>query len=84
MKLWLLKAREDLGTDNDPWECWYDKAHGFVIRAEDETTARAIANQSGGDETRVFDAWLSTEYSTCVELTADGESDIIIEDYRNA
>jgi len=85
MKLWLLSAREDLKDGNNPWECWYDKSFGFVIRAEDETEARSMADQCGGDEKHTFaDAWLSAEYSTCVELTAEGESDIIIDDYRNA
>ena len=49
MKLWLLRPIE--GLENDPWEPWYDKAFGFVIRAETEKRAREIANENGGNET---------------------------------
>ena len=54
MKLWLLRPREDLPYDKDPWEPWYDKAFGFVVRAETEERARAIGQESGMAEIRGF------------------------------
>ncbi|MBI4029157.1 MAG: hypothetical protein HY376_02220 [Candidatus Blackburnbacteria bacterium] len=52
MKLWLLKPREDvLEKDEDnPWDPWYDKTFGWVIRADTEEEARSIAQNQGGDE----------------------------------
>ena len=84
MKLWLL-----LPVDGDDlWKPWYDKAFGFVVRAETEGEARAMANKAGGDEVRDFGksypAWTASEHSTCVELLAEGEPGIIIQDFHSA
>lgn len=90
MKLWLLKAREDLPKDNDPWEPWYDTAAGFVIRAETETAARAIATRNAGNEIGMrwrqhkWHAWADPTYSTCEELTADGDADVVLCDFKSA
>lgn len=95
MKLWLLRPREDLPDTRDervnPWIPWYDKYHGFLIRAESEERAREMAQGRGGDETDYetgkrgsLPAWLSPEYSTCVELTADGDEGIIMQDFAGA
>jgi organic radical activating enzyme len=92
MKLWLLQPKDNLPDDN-PWEPWYDKAFGFVIRAETEMKARKIANKNGGTETgkisyKVYrtggDPWLDPELSTCIELTPDGKEQLIISDIREA
>lgn len=95
MKLWLLKPREDLSPKNNLWEPWYDKAFGFVVRAESEDQARQLANKNAGDEK--FEqlegygaspgspnAWLDAKYSTCEELSADGKAEVIIRDYASA
>jgi len=93
MKLWLLRPVDNLTREDNPWEPWYDKAFGFVVRAETEEDAREMANKCGGDETgkaqRVVyrtggDPWLYPKYSTCIELTAEGESDVIITDFASA
>ncbi len=95
MKLWLLKNKE---LDHLNWESWFDKAFGFVIRAETEDQARKIAQENGGDEvrSRLFpngvtgetvvcnNAWLSSEYSTCEELTSKGECGMILIDFHAA
>lgn len=96
MKLWLLRPREDrddLPNKDNPWDPWYDKTFGLVIRAETESGARQLATENGGPEieqgsekyyTGRRDAWLNSRYSTCEELTADGEREIIITDVHLA
>lgn len=92
MKLWLLSPRVDIEGE-DPWKPWYDKAFGFVIRAESEERARQIANDNGGDETGAIsqsvyrtggDPWLDKKYSICEELTSDGSEEMIIRDFASA
>ena len=88
MKLFILRPITEL--DNDPWDPWYDKAFGFVIRANDEEEARKIADSNAGDENERYitiknnHPWLDEKYSTCNELTTDGESELIITDFRRA
>ena len=86
LKLWLLRPVEDLPDSDDPWEPWFDKVFGFVVRAETESEARVLAQAEAGaekmdencDDTRT--PWLEARYSTCDELTADGPAEVIIED----
>lgn len=86
MKLYLLKPIENLEIDF--WDPWYDKAFGFVVRAETEFEARNIANDNCGDEDRTFlegnSPWLSAEFSKCTELSADGKSEMILRDLHSA
>ncbi len=85
MKLWLLEARRDLPEDNDPWDPWYDKAFGFVIRAHFEAEAREEAHQQAGDENRKTKMpWLDPDYSTCVELTTDGTVGTVLRNFATA
>jgi hypothetical protein len=101
MKLWLLRPVDNLPDDANPWEPWYDKAFGFVVRAETEEGARRLATEEAGDEkhgprttsdedldrtyySRDVKPWEQPSYSTCVELTAEGEPGIIIQDFRSA
>ena len=93
MKLWLLRPVEGLPKETNPWRPKYDKALGFVVRAETENEARKMANDAGGDETGPIqqivyrtggDPWLDPSLSTCVELTGDGEPGVIIDDVYNA
>ena len=84
MKLWLLRPIRERKKRN-AWEPWYDKAFGFVIRAETEQDARQLANDSGGDEVQNgHDPWLDRKQSTCVELLAKGKEENIIMDYARA
>lgn len=90
MKLWLLRPVNDLPEGDNPWEPWYDKAFGFVVRAETEEDARKVADENSGDEKRgeflrekianTTAPWIDAKYSTCIELTADGPQEMIIQD----
>jgi len=96
MKLYLLRPKEpygDIGSvDGDPWKPLYDKCFGFVIRAEDEQRARQMADDEAGDENdgefmgektaNTLTPWLDDKYSTCTELTANGEEELVVMDYH--
>lgn len=91
MKLWFLRPNTDLPPEGSPWISPYDKAFGFVVRAETATRAREIAQDAGGDETlswnenytkrTIIPAWLAPTLSTCTELTPEGEEGIVLKDY---
>jgi hypothetical protein len=97
MKIWHLYPQKDI-EGNNPWDPWYDKAFAFVIRAETEIEARAIANHRGGDETgpiELFnhlgkisqyggDPWLDSRYSVCEELLPEGEEGLIVRNFASA
>ncbi|MEA9392209.1 hypothetical protein SJI19_16920 [Acerihabitans sp. TG2] len=84
MKLWILKARdEDLTSDDNPWEQWYDTNFGLLIRAESEDRARELAQAEACDEKR-GSPWLDAKYSTCYELTNDGGEGVLLIDNRGA
>lgn len=80
-KLWLLRPIEDLPKGN-PWDPWFDRAFGFVVRAETEKDARFIAGKDSGDE--MHSSWHDASLSTCVELSAEGEPCVIIRDFAAA
>lgn len=88
MKLWLLRPVEKLPKDNNPWEPWYDKFFGFVVRAETEAEAREQAQSERGDETYseggTIPVWTDPELSTCVELSPEGDAEVIIYDFAKA
>lgn len=78
-KIWLLVPC----TDEGPWEPWYDRCFGFVIRAETEEQARHIASEDAGKEGE--DAWLDAALSVCYELTgANGSNGVIMRDVWKA
>lgn len=90
MKLYELRPIEDLPEGDNPWDPWYDKCFGFVIRAENEKEAREIAHNNASDENRsqflgrkianTCSPWLDNKYSTCVELNINGEQKVIIKE----
>ncbi len=95
MKLWVITPRTDLEYANDPWEPWYDKAFGFVIRAETEEAARQLAQSNSGDESTgeycyekknysTRTPWLNRDQSSCVELTPSGKEEIVLRDFAAA
>lgn len=100
LKLYLLRPKSHDGTPriaddshefNDPWEPWYDKSFGFVIRAESEVKARELAMSDAGDEVGRYDGddepkdtWLNSEYSTCEVLSEFGDEEIIMRDFASA
>jgi hypothetical protein len=78
MKLWILEPIDGV----EEWERWYDKAFGHVIRAECEADARKIAAENAGDEGEY--AWICSDKSTCIELTAEGDSEHIMMNFAAA
>lgn len=95
MKLWLL---EPIKPDEGFWSPWFDKAFGFVVRATTENDARAFAEEEHGDEgegqyygpveklqkTKRVQVWLDPSWTSCVELTAEGEEGVVLKDFRSA
>ena len=75
MKLWILEPIE-------LWNPWYDRAFGFVVQAETETDARAIAADHCGDEGRA--AWGSSDETTCIELEAGESPGVVMRDFHSA
>lgn len=82
MRLWLLRPVKD-------WSPWYDRAFGFVVRAEDAacarkaiTTAKEKWDFGSGDEGEAV--WLDETKTSCVELTVDGPQEVIMRDFRAA
>ena len=92
MKLWLITPQPDLPEETSPWEPWYNKAFGFVVRAKTEADARQIASGNAGEETRSFphrrtgqsDAWENPTLSRCVELHQDGKKGLVLRDFHAA
>lgn len=84
MKLWLLRPVKDLPDGDNPWEPWYDKCFGFVVRAKTEDDARQIAHAEAGDENRKSTPWLDPKYSTCEPLVNKGDAGMIIQDVASA
>ena len=89
MRLWVLDVVElelNLPTKDDPWGYgWWDTARGFVVRAESEEQARELANAQAGEEnSKGYKPWLESKYTTCEELTYEGEPGIVIRDYINS
>jgi len=85
--IWLLKARDALDKVNDPWEPWYDKYFGFVIRADSSMEARRIAHEyakESKENRNKQNPWLEDKYSTCIEILNSGESEIILKDFHAA
>lgn len=79
MKLWILEPHE---PRPDPWRQW-DVALGFVVRAETEADARALADRSAGDENwENRHPWLDPQLASCKELTPEGPPEVVICDFK--
>lgn len=96
-KIWILKNRENLPKDDDPWKPWYDKCFGMVVVAETEEEARLTASKNAGDEERNLflhkrgykkdvNPWLDETYSTCEELRPENFDtyQVILQDVAHA
>lgn len=81
MKLWLLKARDDLQPGDNPWASPYDKPVEFVVRAVSEDRARQLADGERGVMLDV-PAFLDPKYSTCTELSSDGNEAVVLSAWR--
>ena len=94
MKLWILEPVDNLPADDNPWNPWFDKSFGFVVRANTENEARKLAHDNAGDENRgeflgkrkanTVTPWLDPRYSTCIELTGDGKCRVLMQDFARA
>jgi hypothetical protein len=87
MKLWILepKNRKDFPPGSeDPWDPWYDKCFGIVVRAKNSKSARKMANDAGGDENRNISPWLDPMFTSCKELKNDGEAEVVIQHIKFA
>ncbi len=82
MKLWILEPRLMEEEQKNPWSPWYDKAFGFVVRAESEEKARELAADDKGSEE--VEAWLDSNLSSCLQLISDGEEKVILRDFAAA
>lgn len=84
MKLWLLKP---IDSKSGPWDPWYDRYFGFVIRAESEKRARYLASKKccviNEKDKKEKKAWLNSELTYCIELTSKGEEEIILSDFAS-
>ena len=77
--LWILRPRRC--DEDNPWGLWlYDKSMGFVVRADSEAEARALASVQAGDEGQ--EAWERPEYSECSLLSDRGEPEVILRDFN--
>lgn len=87
-KLWILRPMpwraEHAGVPAvpSPWIPWYDKTFGMVVRAVSERSARSIAAEGCAEEGE--EAWLNSDYSSCVELTPEGNAGTIMRDHARA
>jgi hypothetical protein len=85
MKIWLLKP---IDSESGPWDPWYDKPFGFVIRAATEERARQVADREAHDldlrYRSTLGAWLDANLVSCVELTGDGSEEVLLTDFRSA
>lgn len=87
MKLWILKPLSEWRNDN-PWDCEYEKVHGFVIEAPTEQEARALADGKAGEENdecdRYLNPWLNSDITSCEELTPTGTSRVVMINFHHA
>jgi len=56
MNIYLLRPIAVADGAPWPWSPWYDKAFGFVVRAETEEEARQLADAEAGDENNAVNA----------------------------
>lgn len=82
MRLWILRPVEGLPKADSPWEPWYDRTFGFVVRAETESDARAIASEEAGEEGTTV--WMEPKYTTCKELLPEGVAGLVMRDFAAA
>lgn len=91
MNLYHLEPR---APKRKPWDPWYDKCFGFVIRAETESQARLMASVQSGDEDGLMSkeekkkdsVWLAPHLTVCHEIAynVSGKEDTIIRDFHAA
>lgn len=78
MAIYLLKRLSD---------CPYDEYRGFVVRAGSEKEAREIVVVKIKENMDVWhheetDIWLDNKESSCVFLDQDGDSMVVLADFK--
>jgi len=92
MNIYILMPIKLSKGVKDPWNPWYDKAFGFVIRANSEHEARCLANDNAGDENykrnginfEKIEPWMDSLYTSCEILDKEGDSEVIMCDFMSA
>ena len=79
MKLWILRPVKTL---NSPWDPWYDKCFGMVIRAKSEELARSLASRYSGSEGS--EPWQNPIQSSCEILDREGPEVVLMLDVAGA
>ena len=79
MKLWILRPVKTL---NSPWDPWYDKCFGMVIRAKSEELARSLASRYSGSEGS--EPWQNPIQSSCEILDKEGPEVVLMLDVAGA
>ncbi len=76
MNLYVLRPAGDFVVFS------YDCQHGCVVRAENETQARAIASANAGDEGPAV--WDSSAHTVCEVLAQDceGKMGLVLQDFH--
>ena len=79
LKLWILTP---INPQNSPWDPWYNKCFGMVIRAESEELARSLASRHSGYEGS--EPWQNPIQSSCEILDKEGPEAILMLDVAKA
>ena len=76
MKLWILRPVDSLVDGDNPWDPWFDKAFGFVVRANSEQDARMFTHKDAGDENRgeFLNQQVSKTKSPCIRTISSSSS----------
>jgi hypothetical protein len=92
MQLWILRPQlEVLEREAHPWTPPFDKTLGVLVRAESEGEARQLAQTKAGyeglgvyfglglaEDEIAEDVWLKPVWTSCDELTPEGDSEVIL------
>jgi len=87
MSVWLLRAREDLPSADNPWDSRGEYfVEGLVVRAATAQEARQLAATQAGDEgwwpggppDQRLNPWLDAHYTTCVCVEALGAEAVLL------
>jgi hypothetical protein len=91
--IYLLEPTQAaLDMEYGPWNPWYDKCFGMVIKAYNEAAARAIAQGNAGDEghewvkQRNGNVWMDNALTKCekIGVADDDAGDLILKHVQYA
>ena len=84
MDIWLLKKKDRLPSDDNPWLDQWDKATEAVVIAESEASARELVAAedrgfvAGFSKEEALGAWTNERYSTCEKLVAGEVQRVVV------